>query len=211
LTEEICTKKFVWKFMRELDGYIKKNISSIKCNDIFNMYQNFLDITNEFRGNSNGFTGYSELLLFRTIYHLLDADFKREKYHESGLYFFVSKKKKIWIGQNIGIEVGASRRKYPDIVVGDMTNGIQGIIQVKIYFTYGRKGVQSEIELLKEFKTKYPNMKSIIILYYHPSPKRNKSVVLDALNEYKGTLSWFDYCILQNNSETIGSILSRII
>ena len=160
-------------------------------------------------GNSNGFTGFAELLLFRVIYHLLDDDFEIEDYSDSNeLKYFVSRDKKYWIGENVGFDVGGKRRRYPDIIVCDEDNNMLRYIEIKLYPTNGVKTIEGAIKKMMPFIGKYPDMKAMLIMYRNPG---KNSKITAALENYKNKYKWFDYCLLEGNSEKISKVLGEFL
>jgi hypothetical protein len=56
------------KFLKEIDHYLANNYQNLTCNDIHDMYFDFIfKVLKDFKGNSNGFTGLSEYLIFRFL------------------------------------------------------------------------------------------------------------------------------------------------
>ena len=64
------------KYLEEMDKFIAKNYRILTCGDIHDIYFDFLQVLKEFRGTSTGFTGLSELLILRFLYHQLGGSFK---------------------------------------------------------------------------------------------------------------------------------------
>ena len=81
---------------------------------------------------------------------------------------------------------------------------IQRIIQIKVYLTNGTKEVEGEIEILRLFKDKHPNLKALLIIF-NDLPK--KSIIRDKLEEVKRDNDWFDYLILGNNDSLLLSLI----
>ena len=195
-------------FLDELDNYIKQNINNLECNDIFHLYSDYFDSLKDYMGNSNGFTGLSELIIFRVVYHLLGGNFKLEYYDNSNeLKYFVSKDNKYWIGENVGFDVGEKRRRYPDIVVCDNNDNVLRYIEIKLYPTNGIKTIDKAIEKMKPFIDKYPEMKAMLIMY----KLGENSKITVALKNYKNKYKWFDYCLLKDNSEKISKVLGAFL
>ena len=140
--------KILDEFLQNFDDYIKQHVETITCGEIHKMYTDFFEKIKDYRGNSSGFTGFSELILFRVIYHIIGGNFILEtrKYPEStGLKYFVSKNNKFSIGQNIGFSIGSKRKNYPDIVICDESDNIQNIIQIKVYLTNGKREMKKRL------------------------------------------------------------------
>jgi hypothetical protein len=58
-------------FLKNLDKIIDKRKFELSCNDINEIYGEFWDNLKEIRGNSSGFTGLSEFLIFSMIKNIL--------------------------------------------------------------------------------------------------------------------------------------------
>lgn len=203
-------KNILDTFLDGIDNYIKQHINTMTCDEVYEMYKYMFDVLKKYRGSSNGFTGFSELILFRVVYHILGGDFILGDYRGSRhLKYFVSKDNKLWIGQNVGFDIGLTRKKYPDIVICDMNGNIQTLIQIKLYLTNGKKELQKVIELLRKFRSRYPDMRSLLIIYHYEPRQRSK--LINELDTIKNNHNWFYYCILKGNQNKISSVLKSLI
>lgn len=200
------------KFLKGMDDFLRDNWGKLTCNEIYEIYFGFFEKLKDFVGNSNGFTGLSEFLIFRFLYYQLDGDFKDEwleepKGRESDrniLRKFVSADKKYEIGANIPISVKEKKRR-PDIYI--KCNGkLISIIQIKIYLPRGTKTIDNEVKVFKELKNEYPEMKALLLMYVGPSPRKKKGP-FNTLMNYKDKLDWFDFIVLKNNPESLSSKL----
>jgi len=59
-----------------MDLFIKNECNTLTCDDAFQMYYHMFYPLRVFRGNSTGFTGYAEFIIFRTLWHVLGGDFE---------------------------------------------------------------------------------------------------------------------------------------
>src|SRR5574341_84731 len=93
------------RFLEEIDSYIKKYLRTWTCSQVHEFYFRFFYDLKEFKGNSNGFTGLSEYLIFRSLYHLLGGSFNRKNISGSNwIYEFESTiNNRMRIGQGIPI------------------------------------------------------------------------------------------------------------
>ena len=64
------------KWFQDIDEELCKNLNQLTCNDIHDFYYTFFKELKKWRSNSGNFTGFSELLLFRTLYRLIGEQFK---------------------------------------------------------------------------------------------------------------------------------------
>ena len=135
--KDICKK-----FLENIDNYIAENWRNIRCADIHDMYFQFSQDLKEFKGNSNGFTGLSEYLVFRFLYHQLGGSFEREQITRD-LWEFKSSND-LRIGQSVRVTID-NRKYYPDVVIYK-SNRLMAVIQIKIYLTSGLNEIKEELE-----------------------------------------------------------------
>ena len=191
-------------FLGELDNYIKQNLNDFECDHIFHLYSDYFKALKDYMGNSNGFTGLSELIIFRVVYHLLGGNFERKEYSNSKkLKCFASKDNRYWIGENVKFKF----KIKPDIVVCDGNNNVLRYIEIKLYPTNGVKTIDEAIKKMKTFIDKYPDMKAMLMIY---NPGKNSKITV-ALKNYKNKYKWFDYCLLKDNSEKISKVLGAFL
>ena len=158
-------------YLEEMDKFIKKNYQTLRCSDVFDIYSQFRQSLKDFRGTSNGFTGLSEFLIFRFLYHQLGGSFKIHDVTDSDeLKEFVSESyDNLRIGP-IPFKVG-KRRIYPDISIYHSEN-LLSVIQIKVYLTRGTEEVDREIEILEELKIRYPKLQALLIIFEGLSTKK---------------------------------------
>jgi hypothetical protein len=106
------------RFLEEIDYFIKENLRTLTCSQIYEFYFRFFYDLKDFKGNSNGFTGLSEYLIFRSIFHLLGGSFSRKNAFGSNWIseFESTDDNNICIGQSIPIRID-HKKIYPDITV----------------------------------------------------------------------------------------------
>lgn len=164
--------RFGKQFLEEIDQYISTRYNKLTCDDIWNIYFQFFQDMKELKGNSNGFTGLSEYLLFRSIYHLLGGSFKQVKITRD-LYEFASKTdENLRISQSTRVDraITKGRRLYPDIGVTYARN-LLAVCQVKIYLTQGSKEIQAELEKLDYLKSCYADLNASLLVFMAVSTK----------------------------------------
>lgn len=192
------------KFLEDTETYLRRNIHRLRCNDIHNAYSGFFDVLKEFKGNSNGFTGLSEYLIFRFLYYLMGT-FDRERVHWSTGFQFVSKSDRNFrIGQSLRICIG-SKRFYPDIAILDKDELI-AVIQIKIFLVQGSKEIDKELEKLEQLRRKYKKMKALLIIFSGPA---TKGKLFDKLRKLQKGSEWFDFLVLKGNSALLEEELQR--
>ena len=150
------------RYLEEMDKFIKKNYQTLRCSDVFDIYSHFRQSLKDFRGTSSGFTGLSEFLIFRFLYHQLGGSFKIHDVTDELKEFVSESYNNLRIGP-IPFKVG-KRRIYPDISIYHSEN-LLSVIQIKVYLTKGTKEVDGEIEILEELKTHYPKLQALLIIF----------------------------------------------
>ena len=184
-------------FLAEIDEYLAKNLQNITCADIEQIYSQFFEDLKEYKGNSNGFTGLSEYLIFRLLYHLLGVSFERENAKDSEiLWEFYNEN--YHIGQGVPIRVD-NKKYYPDIVIYNRKpEKLIAVIEIKIYPTRGQKEID---EILKRFENirsdpDYQETRALLIIFDELS---EKGKIPPHLQKRKSEADWFDFLILKNN------------
>ena len=194
------------KFLQDIDKFLAQNYQTLKCSDIHDIYFKFFSALKEFKGNSTGFTGLSEYLIFRFFYHLLDGSFRSVKVTQAGLREFVSDKG--WrISQGTPVEVNGERH-YPDIVVY-RDEELKAIAQVKVYVTGGLKEIRREIATLKKLKNTHAALRALIIVF-NKLPHKGKCTS-ELKNERDQNSGWLDFLVLQGNNEVLSSKLEAFL
>ena len=118
------------RYLEEIDKFIKKNYQTLKCSDIADIYFQLWQVLKEFRGTSSGFTGLSELLIFRFLYHQLGGFFKPHDFTRDLKDFICQSDNKLQIGQEIPVDIGQKRRVKPDVSV-HYSKDLIAVIQIK--------------------------------------------------------------------------------
>lgn len=187
-------------FLTQLDDLVATNWQYLRCNDIYKLYFEFSNDLKNFRGNANGFTGLSEYLIFRFLYHQLGGSFRKESWMTSGVSQFVGKDCRI--GQNVPLYLGDEKRRcVPDIVLYQ-EDSLIAAIQIKVYLTTGRKEVDKEMETFKELRKTNPEGFRAMLLIYDHSPS-DRGLVRQELCRQKNTNDWFDFLVLRGNDESL--------
>lgn len=180
------------KFLEELDGFLAKNYPKLKCNDVRKIYFNFFDDLKDFKGNSNGFTGLAEYLIFRFLYHQLGGSFEPRD-ATPNIKEFVRDDLRIWL--SMSVETNGNRHR-PDIALWQGGN-LMAVIQIKIYLTNGMKEVQKELKTFQSLRKINPrDFRALLIIYL-----LGKGKVRQELDKQKDKNAWFDFLILGENNE----------
>jgi len=194
------------EFLEEIDNFLAHHYQTLKCSDISDIYFQFSSELKKLKGNSNGFTGLSEYLIFRFFCHLLGGSFRPVEVTPAGLNEFVSDKG-FRIGQSTPIMAGG-KRYYPDIVVY-RDDKLKAIAQVKVYITGGLKEIKGEIGKLKALKDTCTALRALIIIF-DKLPNKGKSVS-ELRNERDQSSGWLDFLALKGNTEVLSSKLEAFL
>jgi hypothetical protein len=197
--------QFGKKFLEDIDRYIAERYTKLTCNDVWKIYNQFFYDMKEFKGNSNGFTGLSEYLIFRSVYHFLGGPFDQvEKTND--LYEFKSRRdQNLQISQSTPVEIKEGRRLYPDIGVS-YAKKLLAVCQIKLYLTQGAKEVRAELKKLDDLKELYPDLQALLLVFNSISTKGR--IMADLKNE-ASRRPWFQYDYLQGNNRILVDVLKE--
>jgi len=187
-------------FLESINNYLKENLSTLKCKDVYDIYFQLSYDLKHFKGNSHGFNGFSEFLIFRFLFNQLGGLFKKEELTKDIYHFHY---KNIKIGQSIPVTIGMDNKgklikKYPDIVVYKSDKQI-AIIQIKIYLTRGIKEIDNEMRTLITLKQQHQEIRALLLIY----ALSKKGTLFDELQKRKEKNDWFDFVILKDNDELL--------
>ena len=186
------------KFLEYVDKFLAGNYQILTCADIHDIYSQFFWDLKEFKGNSTGFTGLSEYLIFRFLYYLLGGSFDRQRVTPD-LWQFVSKSHNdLRIGQSIPIPLNR-KRCYPDIVIYH-SGKLVVVIQIKLYITNSLKEVKKEMKTLEEIRKDHRDLLALMIIF---SGLSEKGKVLPELRKERDNKAWFNFLVLKENNELL--------
>jgi len=192
------------KFLEDTDRYLAGNWQDLKCSDIAKMYFELFTDLKKFKGNSHGFTGLSELLIFRILYHGLGGLFTPTENTPQLLDFTCTSNNKLRIGQSTRVNIDKNRRKHPDLVVY-YCDKLIAVAQIKIYVTRGCPEVKREMATLEELKNIFPEMKALLLIYNRLPKKGN---LIHLLQEEASKKRWFRFLALEDNPDFFWESLS---
>jgi hypothetical protein len=199
----INLSSIIESFLRNLDENIQKNIATLSCSDIKNAYDQLFESSKQYRGNSNGFTGLAEFLVFRVLYHSMGEVFTRSEYTDD-TYAFSSDN--IEIGQNLGTKI-KGKRYVPDILICKKRS-IVGIVQIKTYITNGTKEVKKELATFDTVHFNYPSSKGVLVVFNRLS---KRGTILPLIENEVKSRKWLNYLMLDSNPEPLSSELLRLL
>ncbi len=199
----INLSSIIKSFLQDLDEYIQKNIATLSCSDIKSTYGQLFESSKLYRGNSNGFTGLAEFLVFRVLYHSMGELFTRSEYTDDT---FVFSSDNMEIGQSLGIRI-EGKRYVPDILIYKR-HSIVGIVQIKTYITNGTKEVKKELATFDTIHSNYPSSKGVLVVFNRLS---KRGTILPLIENEVKSRKWLNYLILESNPEPLSSELVRLL
>ena len=195
-TRDICRD-----WLSKIDRHIAENLNKFTCNDIKEMYFSLFGELKRWRSSSGGFTGFSEFLIFRLLYHTIGETFKAIETGNIGTNPIIFKSENYEIGQNVKINLNG-KKKFPDIYV-KRNGSLVSIIQIKIVTGGGKKQITREIETFKLFRKSYPDIKGLFIVFLKETFTKYKEQRLVEIG--------YRPVILEDNNTLISDILRQII
>ena len=204
------TLGFVDYWLKGVNNYIKENLIRLTCKDIMDMYYALFGELKRFRSSSTGFTGFSEFLIFRTLYHTIGQKFdpvqaKNPKPTDPIIF----KSRNYEIGQNVAFKL--DERKYPchpDVYIKKRVHiheeyKLISIIQVKIHLQGEPSQIKSEAQTFSDLQLKYKGIKGLFIVMCNDRFSSNYEKTLKDAN--------YETVVLQENPRKIARILKQFI
>ncbi len=206
MTKTNDPKEISRDFLSGLDTYLKENWQNLTCAEISEIYFQFFRLLKEFKGNACGFTGLSELIIFRFLFHLLASSFHRREITPDLSEFISNSNENLRIGQSLPVDI--NRRKYrPDIVIYEADNLI-AVIQIKTYPTRGIKEIESELKKLKTIRKKHRKTSALLIIFGELS---EEGPIFSRLQQINNANPWFRFLTLRNNQTLLKDVLQELI
>lgn len=195
---------------QEMDAYIQKNLHSITCNEIFEIKKDFYNIVELQCGSTANFTGITELLVFRFMFHALEMTGQvQNKSVQNG---------------NISLKIGnryvGKNGKYqePDIVI-EQDGVINFLLSIKnLHSNVAPTSNEKESALVQELIKKNGactnsiqdifridnirygqnrNFKSLTVAFSKPTISHKRAIEL-----VHQKFDWHRFLILENNNNT---------
>jgi len=186
------------EWLNNIDKLIAENINKLTCNDIKEIY--YFSLFRElkrWRSSSSLFTGFSEFLVFRSLYHTIGEKFQVVETGDIATDPIIFISKNYEIGQNVKIKLDGEH-KSPDIYVKH--NGkLVSTIQIKLVTNQGKKEITREVDTFKLFKKCYPDIRGLFIVFIKESFTEDKEQRLRGVG--------YQTVILEDNRTPISSIL----
>ncbi len=157
-------------FLDGLDTYLHDNLTTLAGNDLWNIYDYFWKKVKQYRGNANGFTGLSEFLIFRFLYHLLSRQYTFERKPDSpNLFKFCTPESRYSLGQSVPIRIDR-RRVYPDVTLRD-GDELLYVLSIKVYLTSGLREIDKESAMFERLKQAGHSRLKYLLLIYSGVPR----------------------------------------
>ena len=195
------THKICQMWFKDLDEHIARNLHKLTCNNIKEMYFSLFGELKRWRSSSSGFTGFSEFLVFRTLYHTIGETFEAVETGDIGTDPIIFKSENYEIGQNVKRKLNEVN-KFPDIYI-ERKGKLVSIIQVKIVTGGGEKQITREVETFKLFRKSYPDIKGLfIVLIKQNFTEHKKQRLMEA---------GYRTVVLEDNGTLISDVLKGIV
>ncbi|MEW4286193.1 hypothetical protein [Priestia koreensis] len=202
---------------KDMDKYIKENLDTITCHDIFEIKSDFYTEIESLCGNTANFTGLTELLIFRFMYHALGMteDVQNKLVQQDNMKLLIGNR---YIGKN-------GKYQEPDIVV-EKNEVIKYLLSIKnILSTVSPTKNEKESILIKELikqngvctnsiqdifridnirHNRNNNFNSITIVF-SKIPQRHKRAIEIIHNKFE----WHRFLILENNNNSFLTELKK--
>jgi hypothetical protein len=190
------------EWLNNIDKHIAENINKLTCNDIKEIYYfSLFGELKRWRSSSGGFTGFSEFLVFRALYHTIGEIFNAEETGSIATDPIIFRSKNYEIGQSVKIKLD-DENKSPDIYVKH--NGkLISIIQVKLVTGGGGQQITQEVKTFEIFKRHHPDIRGFFIVFIKESFTNDK--------ERRLRNAGYTTVILEDNETLISSILNKAI
>jgi hypothetical protein len=193
--------KICQEWLENMDEYIKRNLYRLTCNNVREIYFALFGELKRWRSNSSGFTGFSEFLIFRILYHMIGEKFEAIETGDIGTDPIIFRSENYEIGQNVKMVLDGTK-KFPDIYV-KRKGKLISIIQVKIVTGGGEPQIAKEVETFRLFRNSYPDIKGLFIV-----------LIKDTFTEHKNqrlTNAGYRTIVLQDNHKLISDVLKEVI
>jgi hypothetical protein len=194
------------RLLDDLNSYLWERWPTLKCCEVAEICWGFFDDLKSFRDTATGFTGLSEFLMFRFLYHQLGGQFERRSVTKDLWEFRAKADDRIRLGQNLRVE-GTMKTYRPDVVLFK-DDELLAAIQVKVYAVYGKKTIEKELAKLKDLKERYRGLRALLV-FFHGPPARGKGT--EYLKKEAKRAGWWDFLALRENRERLAPRIESIL
>lgn len=194
------------RFLEDLDSHLKEVWPKLTCREVAEIYFGFFEDLKCFRGTSGGFTGLSELLIFRFLFHQLGGRFKPVKRTRDQWEFRAEGDDGIRLGQNLPVK-GSGNRYRPDVVLFKGEE-LLAAIQVKTYLVSGRRTFQDELTKLEDLRARYRGLRALLVIFDRLPARGETERYLETEAEKAG---WWDFLFLRDDNERLADRIESIL
>lgn len=167
--------------VRELDGYIAKNKDTLTCTNVASLYFDFIKTINEFGANPDNYTGLTEFLIYRVLWH-----FNQQKIADKGI-ILASK--------------GSLGPRNPDIIIYNSSLTPLCSVQVKSNYYKVKEDYNRHMEVLGVF----PQVKIATIAFEVRDTNHLKHI-----EHHKRLNHQYQCLILKDNNQLIQEELNSL-
>ena len=195
--ENKIAQDIIDEFLQGIDRYIRVNINTLSCHDIWQIYYHLFFKLKVIRGNSSGFTGFSELLVFRFLLHLLNG-FEAKERTKDTMYFL---NESFAIYQSVRpLETDKKiSNMSPDILIMKANRPVAAV-EIKLYLPGGRQTAIEAFTRLGRLQESNPrDFCGLLLIFTYKKPRRVNSKSIHAeLISLQERNPWFNFLVLRN-------------
>lgn len=166
---------FINNFFESLDNYFMKQIHTISCDEIADIYFCFIGKVNSYFANTRDFTGLTEFLIFRGLYYLLIDE--------------------ITIGNVELLANALVGKRQPDITL-KQNNKFCSVISIKSNMDTGFSRIKKDFIRTEEIVMNYPRIRTLTISFDDRLTPGQKNL-MDSLRTNN---SFYNFVFLKNNT-----------
>jgi hypothetical protein len=219
-------------FLNQLSDYLHQNSNQITCSGVYKIYFDFWDALKCYKGNSNGFTGLSELLILRVLLEYLGGG-ELEPLTKDVRYFKLKSYKDTLIAPDhpfpIIDETGKQKSCRPDITIyrpeGNLdsilnekfekikrerllkTDKVFSVIEVKVYLQDNEKTAKATFQKLSQIHDKYSKMRALFLIFDGlKEKKKKKRQAFQYLKTTEENNEWFSFLSLRDNNQSLSEL-----
>jgi len=208
---------------QEIDEHIKCQYKTISCDELFQAYMKFCECLKNRLGSDEHFSGFSESLLFRVMYHKIATErgitFEKVPYKNAPERFrkavFSAHKIDLELAQNRHIPLPAIGKRafcVPDISLC-VSGELIGALEVKTYPAFGQMTIAKLFDdYSKKVRRQFARAAVLLIIYHKPPVAVREPVLITKLTEYTATSKgWFSYIFLEGSEEPFDAVLNNFL
>jgi len=208
--ENKIAQDIIEDFLDGIEKYLRDNINTLSCYDIRQIYYHLFLKLKQYKGNSAGFTGFSELIIFRFLFHLLNGFEIKEYPNTKETRYFLKEHFTIYQSVRPLKAEKSISNMMPDILIMKADKPIAAI-EIKIYLSGGKKTVIEAFNRLRLLYESNPDDfwgQLLIFTYHKPKRAQSKSIHTELISlQHKNP--WFNFLLLQNEKALFKDCLNN--